>query len=87
MLNSQNTWTPPILDLTVDRYAAFKMWKSRWNDFVVVTGLSEKQPEFQCSMLRYAFSEDTRKIYESLSLTENDKKDVNVILNAMETFH
>ena len=37
-------------------------------------------------MLRYAFTEETRKIYDSLSLTEADRKDANKILEAMETF-
>ena len=86
MANAQNFWTPPILDLSVDRFAAFKIWRSRWNDFAIVTELAQKEPEFQCSMLRYAFSEDTRKIYESLSLSDDDKKNVNTILKAMETF-
>lgn len=51
MADLQNLWSPPILDLSVDRYAAFKMWKSRWEDFTVVTELSKKPAEFQCSML------------------------------------
>ena len=71
---TQNTWSPPILDLSVDRYAAFKLWHSRWTDYTVVTKLAEQTPEYQCSMLRYAFSEETRKIYDSLSLTDEQKR-------------
>ena len=86
MAETQNMWTPPILDLSVDRYAAWKIWKSRWDDYSIVTGLNEKAPAYQCSMLRYAFSEETRKIYEALTLSENDKKDIKVIIKAIETF-
>lgn len=86
MADLQNLWSPPILDLSVDRYAAFKMWKSRWEDFTVVTELSKKPAEFQCSMLKYAFTEETRKIYDSLTLTEEEKNNCGAILTAMETF-
>ena len=40
MVETQNMWTPPILDLYVDRYAAWKIWKSRWDDYSIVTGLN-----------------------------------------------
>ena len=37
-------------------------------------------------MLRYAFNEETRKIYDSLSLCEDDHKDIAKIMEAMEIF-
>ena len=70
-----NTWQPPQLDLSVDRYAAFKSWKARWTDYKVVTKLDEQPPEYQCSMLRYTFSEETRRIYDTLGLTADEEKD------------
>ena len=69
MGEAQNLWSPPILDLSVDRYAAWKTWKSRWEEYAIVTELSTKPQTYQCSMLRYAFNEETRKIYDSLSLS------------------
>lgn len=35
---------------------------------------------------RYAFTEETRKIYDSLTLTEEEKNNCGAILTAMETF-
>ena len=63
-----NLIAPPKLDLSVDRYAAFKAWKVRWSDFSILTKLKDKDPAFQCAMLRYSFTEETQKIYESLNL-------------------
>ena len=80
------SWTPPLLDLSVDRYAAFKSWKARWNDYKVVTKLDEQSVEYQCSMLRYTFSEETRKIYDTLGLTEEEQKDPKVIIEKLENF-
>ena len=78
--------TPPILDLTVDRYAAFKIWKQKWNDYKLLTDLDNKPVEFQCAMLRYTFSDETRNIYEALSLSEGDGKDPEKIIEHLETF-
>ena len=77
---------PPKLDLSVDRYSAFKAWKDRWDDYAVVSSLSTQTNEYQCSMLRYTFTEDTRKIYNTLNLTADESKNLNTIINKLETF-
>ena len=81
-----NNWQPPLLDLSVDRYAAFKSWKARWSNYKVVTKLDDQAVEYQCSMLRYTFSEETRKIYDTLGLTGDEEKDPKVILEKLESF-
>ena len=77
---------PPKLDLSVDRYAAFKTWKDRWEDYVVVTKLAEESAGYQASMLRYSFTEDTRKIYNTLNLSEEEAKTSATIIAQLETF-
>ena len=83
---SKPTFEPPKLDLSVDRHCAFKCWKDKWTDYAVVTKLDAETPEYQCSMLRYTFTEDTRKIYNTFDLTADEQKDVNVIIQKLETF-
>ena len=83
---AENRIKPPTLDLSVDRYAAFQAWNEKWQDYVMLTGLAEKAPEYQAAMLRYTFSEETRMIYESLSLKEEEKKDAQQILEKMKSF-
>ena len=68
MASSTGFFKPPILDLGVDRYASFKQWKAREEDYVIVSELGKKDPEYQCAMLRFTFNEETRNIYESLGL-------------------
>ena len=36
---------PPSLDLSVDRYAAFRLWREKWSNYVLLSGLAEKEPE------------------------------------------
>ena len=78
--------SPPILDLTVDRFAAFRSWIEKWQDYVLLSGLEKKPAAYQAAMLRYTFSSETRNFYESLNLTENEKTDPAIILEKMEVF-
>ena len=77
---------PPTLDLSVDRYAAWTIWKQKWNDFSLLTKLSEQSKEYQCALLRYTFTDETRNVYESFNLSTEDAKDPKKILEALETF-
>jgi hypothetical protein len=77
---------PPMLDLTVDRFAAFRSWIEKWHDYVLLSDLEKKPQAYQAAMLRYTFSSETRNIYESLNLTENEKTDPAIILEKMEVF-
>jgi len=81
-----NSLVPPTLDLTVDRYAAWKAWKEKWEDFYLLSGLREKEPKIQCAMIRYTFSAETRNIYDSLNLTKVQSEKPEVIIEALETF-
>lgn len=83
---NSNIFSPPILDLSVERYAAWKNWKEKWDDFVVVTELEKKSAAVQCSTLRYTFTDETRRVYNTLPLSENDKKDSTKIIEALEVF-
>ena len=80
MAESKSNWEPPKLDLSVDRHSAFRAWKESWDDYAIITKLGEQDPAYQCSVLRYTFTEDTRKIYNTLELSEAEKKDKSIIL-------
>ena len=87
MARSQNiNWELPKLDLSVDRYSAFLAWFDRWTDYATVAKLKDEDAEYRCSMLRYNFTEETRKIYNTLGLTEAEAKDDKVIIEKLKTF-
>ena len=77
---------PPTLDLSVDRYAAWTIWKQKWSDYSLLTKLSEQSTEYQCALLRYTFTDETRNVYESFNLSTEDAKDPKKILEALESF-
>jgi len=40
----------------MDRYAASKIWKQKWNDFVMIIKLkSEEDAEYVAAMIRYTY--------------------------------
>ena len=42
---------PSTLALSVDRFADFRSCKEKWNDYVLLTDLAAKDPEYQSAML------------------------------------
>ena len=56
----------------MDSYAAFKAWRTRWEDYVIITEVDKKSNQYQYAMLRYTFTEETRKIYQFLNINSND---------------
>ena len=74
------------MDLTVDKFAAFRSCIEKWQNYVLLSDLKKKPAAYQAAMLRYTFSSETRNIYESLNLTENEKTDPAIILEKMEVF-
>ena len=77
---------PPVLDLTVDRYAAWTSWKKKWEDYALITGLTTKDPKYQSAMIRYTFNTETGNIFETLKLSTEDSEKPDKIIEALEKF-
>ena len=70
----------------MDRYAAFISWEEQWEDYVLLSDYQRQTDEVKAARLRYTFSAETRKIYNSLSLSSEEKKDPAVILREIKNF-
>ena len=80
-------FSPPMLDLsTSDKHAAFNRWKARWDDYKLVTDFEGKTDEYKSALLRYCFTESTREVYESLTLTDEERKKESIIITALAKF-
>ena len=77
---------PRVLDLSVDHFSAWKIWKEKRNDYSLLTGLKEKEEKYKSTILRYTFTSDTRTIYESLNLKTEESENRATIMEALETF-
>ena len=76
----------PKLDLSVDRFSAYKSWRAKWDDYVMLTELNTKDAAYQAAMLRYAFTDETRQMYDSLQLSDVDHRNPERILEEVEKF-
>ena len=56
---------PDKLDLSVDRGASFRAWKTRWTDFCTLSGLASQPTDVQMAMLRSCLSDDTIRVVET----------------------
>ena len=72
-LNDYHIFRPgdlPKLDLQVDREADFKAWKSQWEAYLNLSGLSTESEAKQVQALTLCFSRETVTIVDNLGLTE-----------------
>ena len=75
---------PDKLDLSVDRGASFRAWKTRWTDFCTLSGLSSQRKKVQLAMLRSCLSDDTIRIVENMGLSESEQSYISVIVERLE---
>ena len=73
------------LDLDVDRSSNFKAWLEEFSAYRAVSGLSNQEAETQYRVLRLAFSRDTVTVIDNLGLTDEDRKKVDKIVEALKT--
>ena len=75
---------PDKLDLSVDRGASFRAWKTRWKDFCTLSGLTSQPTAVQLAMMRSCLSDDTIRVVENMGLSQEESADMNVILERLE---
>ncbi|KAF0301265.1 Snake venom metalloprotease inhibitor 02A10 [Amphibalanus amphitrite] len=63
------TGAPGPAEQRAARGAAFKTWKTRWTDFVTLSGLTAQPKAVQLAMLRSCLSDDTVHIVENMGLS------------------
>ena len=75
---------PEKLDLSTDRGDAFKVWKERWEDHLLLSGIGAMEPRRQMAALRACLSDDTLRIVRNMELEEANKNDISVVLQRLE---
>ena len=75
---------PGKLDLSVDRGERFITWKSRWQDYALLSKLSTKEPDIQMAVFRSCLDDETLKIMRQLTVAEGDEKDPDKYIEKLE---
>ena len=80
---SASALTPRKLDLTADRGESFTLWQHRWEDFVQLTDLQNKDPVFQMAVFRSCVMDETLKVVMNLHIPEADRNKPEEIIKAL----
>ena len=76
----------PKLDVQVDRGADFMAWKSQWESYMSLSGLSEESTEKKVQALPFCFSRETLSIVHNLGLSDADKRDITAIIATIKAY-
>ena len=76
----------PKLDVQVDRGSDFTAWKSQWESYMSLSGLSGESAEKKVQALTLCFSRETLSIVQNLGLSDSEKKDTAAIISAIKKY-
>ena len=76
----------PKLDLQVDRGSDFKAWKSQWEAYLSLSGLSTQSAAKQVQALTLCLSYETVTIVDNLDLSEEQRGSVKEIVGAIQRY-
>ena len=77
---------PDRLDIASDRGELFNVWRERWEDYVLLSGLGRAEPSVQIAALRDCLTDDTVRVLRNLELSETDRIDVKKSIDALEKY-
>ena len=76
----------PPFTLSMAQGAMFKNWLFQWSVFAELVDLKSQSPSFQVAQLAACMDTEIIPIFRNLGLSEDDSKDVNKVLAALENF-
>jgi hypothetical protein len=71
---------PGPIDVSCDREENFRKFKSRWENYAILTRLAEEKEEYQVALLEYVVGAECTKIIDAASLTEKTTQKVLEVL-------
>ena len=76
----------PKLDLQIDKGKDFIAWRLQWKSYCSLSGLANKEASKQVKALSLCFSRETLSIVQNLGLTNEERKNVTVIIEALQSY-
>ena len=67
-----NVRPPSPLELRSNKIEQWRLFKRRWNNYVLLSNLSVKPREFQVALLEMGLSDDVLRTYEGFNLSIPD---------------
>jgi len=74
----------PKLDIQLDRGADFEAWRAQWTSYRTLSGLADTEAATQVQVLTLCLSRETLAIVNNLGLSDEQRNDVNAIIQAIK---
>ena len=74
----------PMLNLDVDSLKDFTIWKTKWEDYRILSSLADEAGAAQARVLRACMEGSTLHIVENLGIPEADRTNQEVIVNRIQ---
>ncbi|KAK2549392.1 hypothetical protein P5673_030221, partial [Acropora cervicornis] len=75
---------PKPLDVDGDRADNLKIWKQRWDNYCIITGLLDHPEDYKCAMLLHSIGIEAMRIFNGLKFS--DGEDRNNIAHVIKKF-
>ena len=76
----------PKLDLQINKGKDFTAWRLQWKSYCSLSGLANKEALKQVKALSLCFWGETLSIVQNLGLTNEERKNVTVIIEALQRY-
>ena len=75
---------PNPLDVDGDRADNWKIWKQRWDNYCIITGLLDQPEDYKCAMLLHSIRIEAMRIFNGLKLSAGE--DLNNMADVIKKF-
>ena len=75
---------PNPLDVDGDRADNWKIWKQRWDNYCIITGLVDQPEDYKCAMLLHSIRIEAMRIFNGLKFS--DGEDLNNMADIIKKF-
>jgi len=76
----------PRLDLQVDRGSDFTAWRSQWESYMSLSGLSKESDVKKVQALSLCFSHETLSIVQNLGFGDEERANITAIIGAIKKY-
>ena len=67
---------PNPLDVDGDRADNWKIWKQRWDNYCIITGLLDRPEDYKCAMLLRSIGIEAMRIFNSLKFSDGEDRNI-----------
>lgn len=65
---------PNPLDVDGDRADNWKIWKQRWDNYCIITGLLDQPEDYKCAMLLHSIGIEAMRIFNGLKFSDGEDR-------------